>query len=56
MMKDESESKKDMLREGTKATCPHCGEEMEVVGGKLVKGNDRTLFNAATSGPRKRSS
>ena len=56
MIKDESESKKDVLREGTKATCPHCGEEMEVVGGKLVKGNDRTLFNAATSGPRKRSS
>lgn len=49
MMKDEGESKSDVLREGTTATCPHCGERMEVVGGKLVKGNDRTLYDKATT-------
>jgi uncharacterized protein (DUF983 family) len=46
-MAEERESKKDTLREGSRLSCPHCGETMEVVGGKLVKGNDRTEYSKA---------
>jgi hypothetical protein len=44
---DEREPAKNTVREGSTLTCPHCGEKMEVVGGKLVKGGDRSLYHQA---------
>jgi uncharacterized protein (DUF983 family) len=46
---DEREPKKDTVREGSTLTCPHCGEKMEVVDGKLVKGGDRSLYTQAVA-------
>jgi uncharacterized protein (DUF983 family) len=52
MAKDEGESKRDTLREGSRLACPHCGETMEVIGGKLTKATDRAEYAAATQGKR----
>jgi hypothetical protein len=37
----------DVLREGTRRVCPHCGKPIEVMAGELKKGGDRGEFDRA---------
>ena len=38
------------VREGSEDSCPHCGKSVQVMGGKLRKPGDKTLYNDAMRG------
>ena len=47
---DTNERSESVVREGSEDSCPHCGKSVQVMGGKLRKPGDKTLYNDAMRG------
>ena len=47
---DTNERSESVVREGSEDSCPHCGKSVQVMGGKLRRPGDKTLYNDAMKG------